>query len=564
MSENLNLEEALHILRTETVTHGNDQVRVIDVLYMLSRGISAKSEKEQDLQSKINNILNLLSSDDVSLDEFQEIVNFIKANKSKLDNLSVPNIAGLAEALAEKVNANAEGLTPENITKWKEKLGVGELPSNIATIDEGNKQGNTYTKAKVDELLSGSAGGNGKNLANADLQIPAGTVRTLNVTGAKFQIKGKANANDDTSFNRRPVENANGEQRYVEASALIKRDALNAMQTMSDAEKDAYRLAMRKSNENYSSGAPRVDFFLPFIIKKEDKLQYISIKGLNLFLPPNSSVYLINHSTNEEHFIDHVSTSPQDPTTLVFTFNFKDLPLGEYRLKIVSNGLNNLDKTTFKLVESLTNSPIPSLTWQTQSKTGWTQNPETYARESVVKWKVGTNYDEFGGSGLNTNISVFGAITNEPLINKDLMKKNFILKLKSTISGTGSGVSGYQGGFMFGLTKNGILDIDKITDFGLNSQNQSGGMILPGSKTINSDTERIFEVTYVKIDNILNIIFQRGTQVVVTSVTLGIDVEQLYLFSSFRGCSVLKSQPQYSKDVVITNEVEYMQVFNQQ
>ena len=29
-----------------------------------------------------------------------------------------------------------------------------KLPSNIATIDEGNKQGNTYTKEKVDELLS--------------------------------------------------------------------------------------------------------------------------------------------------------------------------------------------------------------------------------------------------------------------------------------------------------------------------------------------------------------------------------------------------------------------------
>lgn len=211
MSENLSLEEALHILRTETVTHGNDQVRVIDVLYMLSRGISAKSEKEQDLQSKINNILNLLSSDDVSLDEFQEIVNFIKANKSKLDNLSVPNIAGLAEALAEKVNANAEGLTPENITKWKEKLGVGELPSNIATIDEGNKQGNTYTKEKVDELLSGSAGGNGKNLANADLQIPAGTVRTLNVTGAKFGIQGLENKKADASFGNKIVVNNRGQ-----------------------------------------------------------------------------------------------------------------------------------------------------------------------------------------------------------------------------------------------------------------------------------------------------------------------------------------------------------------
>ena len=216
MSENLSLEEALRILRTETVTHGNDQVRVIDVLYMLSRGISAKSEKEQDLQSKINNILNLLSSDDVSLDEFQEIVNFIKANKSKLDNLSIPNISGLAEALAEKVNANAEGLSSENIEKWKEKLGVGELPTNIATIDEGTKQGSVYTKTKVDELLENS----GKNIANTDLQIPAGVVRTLDVTGAKFGIQGLENKKTDASFNRRLKANEKGVLAYTDEADI--------------------------------------------------------------------------------------------------------------------------------------------------------------------------------------------------------------------------------------------------------------------------------------------------------------------------------------------------------
>ena len=86
-----------------------------------------------------------------------------------------------------------------------------KLPSNIATIDEGEKVGNTYTKEKVDELLSGSTGGNGKNLANADLQIPAGTVRTLNVTGAKFQIRGLKDKDTDSSFNKRVVVNENGE-----------------------------------------------------------------------------------------------------------------------------------------------------------------------------------------------------------------------------------------------------------------------------------------------------------------------------------------------------------------
>lgn len=125
-----------------------------------------------------------------------------------------------------------ENLTEEQLKELKKAIGVGELPSNIATIDKEGKVGNVYDKSQVVNLLET----NSKNIGNTDLQVPAGTVRTLNVEGAKFQIKGKANANNDTSFNRRPVENANGEQRYVEASALIKKDALNAMQTMSDAE----------------------------------------------------------------------------------------------------------------------------------------------------------------------------------------------------------------------------------------------------------------------------------------------------------------------------------------
>ena len=108
--------------------------------------------------------------------------------------------------LNAKANADASQLTPENIAQWKEKLGVGELPSNIATIDEGEKVGNTYTKARVDELLENS----GKNLANADLQIPAGTVRTLNVTGAKLGIQGLENKSSDKAFNSRVVMNKFG------------------------------------------------------------------------------------------------------------------------------------------------------------------------------------------------------------------------------------------------------------------------------------------------------------------------------------------------------------------
>ena len=120
------------------------------------------------------------------------------------------------EQLKNKANLDTSNLTNEHVLAWKKALGVGELPSNIATIDEGNKQGNTYTKTKVNELLENS----GKNLANADLQIPAGTVRTLDVTGAKLNIKGLNNKTRDKAFNRRLMVNESGEISYNNESDI--------------------------------------------------------------------------------------------------------------------------------------------------------------------------------------------------------------------------------------------------------------------------------------------------------------------------------------------------------
>ena len=139
----------------------------------------------------------------------------------KSESIPTEKILGLSEVLANKAdvgmlqhkaNLDSSNLTNEHVIAWKEKLGVGELPSNLATIDEGNKQGNTYTKEKVNELLENS----GKNLANADLQIPAGTVRTLNVTGAKFGIQGLENKKTDASFNRRIKANEKGVLAYTD------------------------------------------------------------------------------------------------------------------------------------------------------------------------------------------------------------------------------------------------------------------------------------------------------------------------------------------------------------
>ncbi|MCT7911643.1 hypothetical protein N5912_07365 [Arcobacter lacus] len=69
------------------------------------------------LKGFIDNINTVLNSDDTTLDELQEIVNYIKQNKSTLDSLGISNIAGLVDALSNKVDkVNGKGLSSNDFT----------------------------------------------------------------------------------------------------------------------------------------------------------------------------------------------------------------------------------------------------------------------------------------------------------------------------------------------------------------------------------------------------------------------------------------------------------------
>ena len=70
--------------------------------------VLAKEYTDEELVAvnlAISNLTDLLTSDDVVLDNLQEIVNFIKLNRSDLDTLSIASIAGLEDALDLKADA---------------------------------------------------------------------------------------------------------------------------------------------------------------------------------------------------------------------------------------------------------------------------------------------------------------------------------------------------------------------------------------------------------------------------------------------------------------------------
>lgn len=117
-----------------------------------------------------------------------------------------------------KANLNAGNLTAKNIEQWKEVLGVGDVPENMATIDQDDEQGNAYTKEQVDDLLKNI---NTENISNTDLNLEPGTVRTFDITGAKFQMKGLQDKQADASFNKKLIVNDNGEFAVKEDGDVI-------------------------------------------------------------------------------------------------------------------------------------------------------------------------------------------------------------------------------------------------------------------------------------------------------------------------------------------------------
>ncbi|DAB41120.1 MAG TPA: hypothetical protein CFH81_02140 [Sulfurovum sp. UBA12169] len=99
---------------TEVLT-GEDKLTIKDIVKEdisdnletsdATKFLSAK--QGQVIKGFIDEINILLTSNDTSLDELQEIVNFIKINKTTLDTLGISNIAGLEDALTGKEPANS-------------------------------------------------------------------------------------------------------------------------------------------------------------------------------------------------------------------------------------------------------------------------------------------------------------------------------------------------------------------------------------------------------------------------------------------------------------------------
>lgn len=101
----------------------------------------------------IDQINTLLTSNDVSLDELQEIVNYIKANREDIDSLGISSIVGLQDALDAKV-PNSRTLTINGVTYDLSENRSFTIPTATPGWSEGDVQFNKSSALSGSEFLN--------------------------------------------------------------------------------------------------------------------------------------------------------------------------------------------------------------------------------------------------------------------------------------------------------------------------------------------------------------------------------------------------------------------------
>lgn len=216
-------------------------VETSDIVDDLTTGGSSSvlsAEQGKVLKGFVDNLNTLVTSNDLTLDTLQEVVDFIKLNKTTLDALGIGNIAGLQTALDSKANAADVSVLPtytvtnaltvrtfdaDNVTldriadvvatltadisgglKWDkwDKGDAGETYDDTALtalVNTKADQADTYTKAEVDAAVW-SAGGK--------------AVSTDFIAGEDLTI-GDALCNVETLDNRYDISNATYTSKFI-------------------------------------------------------------------------------------------------------------------------------------------------------------------------------------------------------------------------------------------------------------------------------------------------------------------------------------------------------------
>ena len=332
---------------------------------------------------------------------------------------------GIGESTTQGVVTRKDGLSVF-------RNGLVTAPRLTTSLIENNSKAVT-TKEFVDSKIS-------------NFKLPT------NWESPQQKFSGLEDKSADATYNQLLGVDSNGYVAKVGLNAVT-----NAMAKSSDAQKDDFRLASRKSTETYSIGQPRIDYILPNLIaNNRDEITYVSVVGLNLLLNlQDCEVKLINTVTNQEYLVSVIQTLAQSSSMFSFGFNFYNKPVGNYRIFVRNGILTNIDTTVFTLVESISTEPL-AVNFNKYFKEGLSEAYKNTFTTGVNYISKNRDTQALG----NTPIADF--VSKTPVVIDPA--KDFVFTCLFSLN---TSASGYLGDAQLGLTQGFVENIYNTVQYGV-------------------------------------------------------------------------------------------------
>ena len=375
-----------------------------------------------------------------------DTVNKIEPDSNKNVNLGIDDILPKGMPLEETLDDNKKVLLYDDTGKsyWKSLSEVGKVKT-VDNIDP-DEQGNITTKyqelkesldneiverARVDNLkldkptTTGStishpnvvgvdsqgnsaklpAGDLGKNFANTDLTVSVNRKHTGTVSvelampmiysNPSQRFSGLVDKSADATYNRLLGMNSQGNLNEVGIYALT-----NEMSKATDAQKDAWRVASRKSGEIYSIGQPRVDSIAPFVFLNDSGMHSLTLIGENLFINNVdlvSRVDIIDSRTNAiVETCESIAVHQTLPSRLSIdiTKNLYDIDV-PYYAKVTHNGIQSIINTNaYFIIKETYVQTTDTLNWRLITPDGQDNSGITFSSNNPNNFSVTKTRDE--------------------------------------------------------------------------------------------------------------------------------------------------------------------------
>ncbi|WP_282628810.1 hypothetical protein [Empedobacter sedimenti] len=353
-----------------------------------------------------------------------------------------------------------------------------------------------------------------------------------NFANSSIRYSGILDKSADATYNQLLGVDSNGYVAKVGLNAVT-----NAMVKSTDAQKDAFRIASRKSGETYSTGQPRVDTILPPVIDNtKDYIQYVTLVGLNLFVnnsnPSTASVSIIRYKDinnqlipEETHIIDNYQVYQTNQSILSFGIDYSLFPTGYYKVKVVHNGFENIGTSDILVTTQVTTKPIVLDNWEVYT-------PYDASSLIVSPTSIKKTYTTNRGNILEQQVKHF-IILEEDVING--FRINFTYKL--TPAGSELGNVTWRSAINFGLgydkPVNGTIVPEILVSF-------FRGVITVGTKTLNIpiiNAPTVYDIDIVVKNGLATVIVNSKADGKILTNTFSFEQlnKKMYFYSTFIG-----------------------------